>query len=116
MEERTADMKDRIAGADPTSLGVTELDIEILAAFGRHLFEKLHREARGANHRPAHEHRVSRRAVTEMPDDRLGLQKIAVGLRRDCGLVIRCQSGLTKPRRAGWRGDRRCPAAPASVP
>src|SRR5207302_1914681 len=97
--------------ADPTPLGVTELDVEILAAFGRHLFEKLDREPRRANYRTAHEHRISRRTVAEMPDDLLGFQEIAVGLRRNCGLLIRCQSRLTRARRAGsWR-DRHCPDA-----
>src|SRR6202043_4153546 len=100
----------------PTPLGVTELDVEILTAFGRHLFEKLDCEARCANHRPAHEHRVRRRAVTKKTDDRLSLQKIAVGLRRNCGVLIRCQSRLTRPRRAGSRLDRYCPAARVSMP
>src|ERR1700720_3644622 len=116
MKERTTDIKDRVAGADPAPLGVAELDIKILAAFGRHHFKKLDREARRANHRPPHEHRVRRRAVTKMTDDRLSLQKIAVGLRRNCGVLIRCQSRLTRPRRAGSRLDRYCSAARVSMP
>jgi hypothetical protein len=60
---------------------VAELDVELLAARGRRAFEKFDRKTRGADHRPAHEHRISRRAITEMPDDRLGFQKVAVGLR-----------------------------------
>ncbi len=83
MIERAGDVEDRLAGADPGAFGVVQLDVEAGAARRRHAFEKLDREARRRDDRPAHEHGIGRRAVAELPDDRLGLQEIAVGARRE---------------------------------
>ena len=95
---------------------MAELDIEFLAAFGRHLFEKLDREAGRANDRPAHKRRIGRRAIAEMPDDRLGFQKITVGLRRDCSRLVRSQCRLIRPLLTGSRRERHYLAANASAP
>ena len=48
MIERAGDVEDRLAGADPGALGIVQLDLEIDAARGRHAFEELDRQARGA--------------------------------------------------------------------
>src|SRR5580704_15026807 len=106
MVERTGDVHDRLAGPDPGRLGVIELDLEADAALGRHAYEEFDREARRADHRPAHEHGVGRLAIAELPDDRLRLQKIAVGARSERGgrprppqlaLALRSHCRLTEP-------------------
>src|SRR6516162_1263872 len=83
MKERPSDVEDRLTGADPSALGVVQLDREAGAARDSLDFEKIERKARRADHRPAHEYRVGRWAVAKAADDRLGFQKIAVGLRRE---------------------------------
>src|SRR6516225_12036180 len=87
MKQGAGHVQDRVAGTDPGAFGVAELDAEGLAAFGRHGLEEFHREARGTDDRPTHEDRIGRRAITKMPDDRFGFEKIAVGLR--CEVVHR---------------------------
>src|ERR1700758_3159885 len=90
MEQRAGHVKEGFAGADPGALAVRELDVECFAAFGCHCLEKLHRETRGTDNRPPHEYRISRRAIAEMSDNRLGFKKVAVGLR--CEVVHRAHA------------------------
>jgi hypothetical protein len=103
IEQRASHVKHRVAGPDPGTLRVREFDIELLAAFGSRAFEQGDREARRADDRATHEYRVGRRAIAEMSDDRLGPQKIAVGLRRKCGRQVRRHRQLTRPQRGGLR-------------
>ncbi len=87
MRERAGQIEDRLAGADPGGLGMVELDLEAGAALRRHPFEKLDRQARRADDRPAHEDGIGRLAIAEPADDRLGLQEIAVGARGEVVVI-----------------------------
>src|SRR5205814_6595041 len=79
--ERTGHVQDRFAGADPGGFGVVQLNVELDVARRGGRFEKLDREARCADDRAAHEHRIAGLAVAEPTNDLLGLQEIAVSPR-----------------------------------
>src|SRR5207253_10462419 len=62
---------------------MVNLNLEADAALCRHAFEKIDDKTRCADDRPAHKNGIGRFAVAKMPDDRLRLQEIAVGMRRE---------------------------------
>ena len=116
VRQRAGHIEDRLAGADQRPFRVVQLDVEAGAAVGGDSFEKLDRQARRRDHRAAHEHRIGRLAIAEPLDDRLRLQEIAVGPRRErWRSVSRHRRRLTRPRRAGRGSARRCSGVRASA-
>src|SRR5438874_1048015 len=89
---------------------MVNLNLEADAALYRHAFEKIDDKTRRADDRPAHKNGIGRFAVAKMPDDRLRLQEIAVGTRRERRRLRRRvgrHHHLTRRRRAGRRARSR---------
>ena len=79
LPERSRDIEERLAGADPVALLEAQLDRELGAAGAADLEQPVERELGGAQHRAAHEHGVGGIDVAEPPHDLAGLQEILVG-------------------------------------
>ena len=85
MLERAGEVKDRLAGADPFTLGVSQVDLDGDAARRRHRVQPVDGQPRRRDDRPAHENRIGHGDIAEFPHDALGPVEIGVGPGRDIG-------------------------------
>jgi hypothetical protein len=78
LTERPGDVHERLAGADPVTLGKAELDLELDVTRAGDLAQPVERELRRAQHGAAHEHGVGPVDVAEPLHDLAGLDEVLV--------------------------------------